>query len=66
MREEKLEIQVWLTSRGCEEKVTMPHKRDKFVGSAFINLFPLLDGDKSHSHIRYLIYPQFIFELPLK
>ncbi|XP_028397672.1 C2 domain-containing protein 3-like isoform X2 [Dendronephthya gigantea] len=58
IREERLEIQVWLTTRQHDEKTTLPHKRDKLVGSAFVALFPLLDGNKNSSQISGL-YPLF-------
>ena len=51
MREEKLEIQVWLTSKNGQN--TLPNKRDKLVGSAFISLSPLLAGRERHSELRY-------------
>ncbi|CAB4035523.1 C2 domain-containing 3, partial [Paramuricea clavata] len=58
IREERLEIQVWLTARHHDDRTTLPHKRDKLLGSTFIALFPLLDGSKNFSQISGL-YPLF-------
>lgn len=52
VREERLEIQVWLTTKRYGDRTSFPHKRDKLLGSTSIALFPLLDGDENFSQIR--------------
>lgn len=56
MREELLEVQVWLSHKaeklGKESGSILPRKRDKLVGAAFIDMSPLVEQRKKELRLR--------------
>ncbi|KAK7097644.1 C2 domain-containing protein 3-like [Littorina saxatilis] len=54
LREEHLELQVWVTY-GSKEKGQRPQQRDKLIGTAYVDLLPLADSRRRQHRISGLL-----------
>ena len=53
LREEKLEVQVWITHAVEETRERRrPKNKDKLIGTAQIDLAPLADSRRRHHRVR--------------
>ena len=53
LREEQLEMQVWVSYGSRKGDEQRPKHRDKLIGSAYISLEPLSDERRKQHRVRY-------------
>ena len=53
LREEKLEVQFWLSYGELDDGLALPQNRDKLIGSSFVDLTILAYQERSQAGVRY-------------
>ena len=61
LREEQLEMQVWVSYGSRKGDEQRPKHRDKLIGSAYISLEPLSDERRKQHRVRYGIILVFFY-----
>ena len=54
LREESLEVQIWVTYNAEGSHKQRPRNRDKLIGSAYIDMMSLADSRRRQHRVRYV------------